>query len=104
MDLTKVDGSSVAKGHKIIQSFAFYPHLTWSNIVQVSDCVDWYFISVLGWFDTSCYFRSKLPRLQHDCSRTWFQTLNLTQSNQIAVAGNRTTNKKAVFGTLKIAF
>ena len=104
MDLTKVDGSSVAKGHKIIQSFVFYPHLTWSNIVQVSDSVDWYFISVLGWFDTSCCFRSKLPRLQHDCSRTWFQTLNLTQSNQIAVAGNRTTNKKAVFGTLKIAF
>ena len=90
MDLTKIDCSSVAKGHKIIQSLVFYPHLTWSNIVQISDSVDWYFISVLGWFDTSCYIRSKLPRLQHDCSRTWFQTLNLTQSNQIAVAENRT--------------
>ena len=90
MDLTKIEDSSVANGHKIIQSLVFYPHLTSSNIFQISDSVDSYFISVLGWFDTSYYFRFKLPRLQHDCSRTWFQTLNLTQTNQIAVAENRT--------------
>ena len=44
----------------------------------------------LGLFPTSYYCRSKLARLQHDDSTTWFQTSNLTQSNKIAVAENKT--------------
>ena len=44
----------------------------------------------LGPFQTSCYCRSELARLQHYCSTTEFQTSNLTESNKIALAENKT--------------
>ena len=47
-------------------------------------------ITDLGLFQTSCYCRAKLARLQHDTSTTWFQTSNLIQSNRTAVAENKT--------------
>ena len=45
---------------------------------------------MLGLFQTSCYCRAKLARLQHDTSTTWFQTSNSIQSNTTAVAENKT--------------
>ena len=41
-------------------------------------------------FQTSCYCRAKLARLQHDTSTTWFQTSNLIRANRMAVAKNKT--------------
>ena len=43
-----------------------------------------------GLFQTSCYRRVKLARLQHDTSTTRFQTSNLIQPNRTAVTGNKT--------------
>ena len=38
-----------------------------------------------------CYYLAKLARpLQHDTVTTWFQTSNLIQSNNTAVAKNKT--------------
>ena len=43
-----------------------------------------------GLFQTSCYRRAKLARLQHDTSTTLFQTSNLIQPNRTAVTENKT--------------
>ena len=57
--------------------------------------------SKTGLFQTSCYCRAKLARLQHDNSATWFQTSNLIQSNGIAVAENKHKNKGTVQQTFR---
>ena len=62
------------------------------NAALISQIIHWYTMlrHLLDLFQTSCHWRSKLARLQQVCSTTWFQTLNLTQSNKIAVAENKT--------------
>ena len=47
-------------------------------------------IFVLGLFQTSCYWRTKLARLQHNTSMTWYQMLNLIELNRAAVSENKT--------------
>ena len=64
----------------------------WQVVTSLNTCLvgQYRFSTVLGLFQTSCYCRAKLARLQHDTSTTWFQTSNLIQSNRTAVAENKT--------------
>ena len=57
-----------------------------------------------GLFQTSCYRRAKLARLQHDTSTTWFQTSNLIQPNRTAVTRKQNTKIKKQFSKLLNVF
>ena len=61
----------------------------------------YFFRSVSNVVLLPCYAGSTVARLQHDTSTTWFQTLNLIQSNRTAVAKTKHNNKETVQETLK---